>query len=245
MANILKETKRGLRRRSGALLYRAVHKSRPWVKRNVAPLLCYADMLFVDYGIARVFYNNRHRMSKNAWRSAQPAPQQIAWIARQGVKTIVNLRGEQSFGTRWLEEEACRRHGLTLADIKVASRAAPSKETLIELRDLLARVEYPILVHCKSGADRAGLVSVIVRHQKDGVPIGQAREELSWRYGHFKQAQTGVLDAVFDRYLADDAEQPISFWDWVERTYDPDNINRTFKSNSFANRLVNGILQRE
>lgn len=245
MANLLKETKRGLRRRSAALLHRAVNASRPWLKSHIAPILCYTDMLIIDYGIARVLYNNRHRISNNAWRSAQPTPHHIGWIARQGVKTVINLRGDQSFGTRWLEEQACRRHGLTLVDLKAGSRTAPSKETLFAMRDLLRHAEYPILVHCKSGADRAGLMSVIVHHEKDGVPILQAREHLSLRYGHFKHADTGVLDAVFDRYITDNEKQPIEFWDWVERIYDPDDINRSFKATGFANRIVDGILRRE
>jgi protein tyrosine/serine phosphatase len=212
----------------------------------VAPVLCYVEMLFIDYGIVRILYNNRHRISKDAWRSAQPAPHHVGWMARRGIKTIINLRGgEQSFGTRWLEEHACARHGIALVDLKLKSRAAPTSAELRAMKDLLGRVEYPILVHCKSGADRAGLMSLIVRHVRDGVPIREAREQLSLRYGHVRSADTGVIDAVFDRYLEEEARTGIAFWDWVDKHYDPDEINRTFRARGWANRLVNGILRRE
>ena len=245
MASLLKLAKRGVRRKSGALLHHAIHTSPPWLRAHVAPALCYAEMLFVDYGATRILYNNRHQISPDAWRSAQPAPHHIRWIAARGIKTVINLRGDQTFGTRWLEERACKRYGIALADIKLRSRAAPTQDELKAMRTLLEGVTYPILVHCKSGADRAGLMSVMVRFVHDGVPIREAMKELSLRYGHFRHADTGVLDVVFERYLADDAASPIAFWDWVDRVYDPDEINRTFKAKGWANRVVNGILRRE
>ncbi len=245
MASLIKQAKRGLRRKSGALLHHAIHSSPPWLRANLAPALCYAEMLFVDYGVVRVLYNNRHQISPDAWRSAQPAPHHISWIAGRGIKTVINLRGDQSFGTRWLEERACRRHGVALVDLKLRSRVAPTRDDLKAMRALLMDVTYPIIVHCKSGADRAGLMSVMVRFVHDGVPIREAMTELSLRFGHFRNADTGVLDAVFERYLADNDSEPIDFWDWVERDYDADEINRTFKASRWANRLVNGILRRE
>jgi protein tyrosine phosphatase (PTP) superfamily phosphohydrolase (DUF442 family) len=245
MASLLKQAKRGLRRKTGALLHNAVHASPSWLRSRFAPALCYADMLLIDYGIARTVYNNRHRVSGDVWRSAQPAPHQVGWIARRGIKTIVNLRGEQTFGTRWLEEQACARYGITLVDLSLKSRAAPTRAKFLAMRDLLGRIEYPILVHCKSGADRAGLMSVIVRHVREGVPISEAKDQLSLRYGHVRSADTGVLDAVFERYLEDEAKTGIGFWDWVETVYDPEQISRSFKARGWANRLVNGILHRE
>jgi protein tyrosine/serine phosphatase len=245
MASLFKRAKREIRRKSGALLSNAVESSPGWLNSRFAPALCYAEMLFLDYGIARIAYNNRHKISDDVWRSAQPAPHHVGWLARRGIKTIVNLRGEQSFGTRWLEEQACARHGIRLVDLALKSRAPPTRAKLLEMRNLLTRVEYPILVHCKSGADRAGLMSTIVRHERDGAPIKEAKKQLSLRYGHVRSADTGVLDAVFQRYLEDQAKTGIAFWDWVETIYDPDQITRSFRARGWANRLVNGIFRRE
>jgi protein tyrosine phosphatase (PTP) superfamily phosphohydrolase (DUF442 family) len=245
MASLLKQAKRHLRRKSGALLESATRGAPGQPGTRFARALCYTEMLFVDYGIARLAYNNRHRISNDVWRSAQPAPHHVGWLARHGIKTIVNLRGEQSFGTRWLEEQACARHGIALVDLALKSRAPPTQAQLLAIRALLRNVEYPILVHCKSGADRAGIMSVIVRHEHDGVPIEEAKKQLSLRYGHIRSADTGVLDAVFQRYLEDKAATGIEFWDWVETSYDPDEIRRSFKSRGWANRLIDNLLHRE
>lgn len=245
MASLLKRVKRRLRRQSGALLESATTAPPGWLHSKFAPALCYAEMLFVDYGIARIAYNNRHRISNDVWRSAQPAPHHVGWLARRGVKTIINLRGEQSFGTRWLEQQACARHGITLVDLALKSRAPPTTADLRAMREVLKNVEYPILLHCKSGADRAGIMSVIVRHERDGLPIEEAKKQLSLRYGHIRSADTGVLDAVFERYLTDRAKTGIEFWDWVETVYDPEELRRSFKARGWANRLTDGLLHRE
>lgn len=246
MASLLKQAKRGLRRTSGALLHNAVHASPVWLRSHFAPALCYAEMLFVDYGIVRILYNNRHRVSGDAWRSAQPAPHHIALAARRGIKTVINLRGdEQTYGTRWLEQQACARHGIRLVDLRLRSRAAPSRADFRSIKEVLQQVDYPILIHCKSGADRAGLMSVMIRHFHDGEPIRKAMNQLSLRYGHVRSADTGVLDAVFERYLEAEEKTGIGFWEWVETVYDAREVNSSFKSRGWANRLVNGILRRE
>ncbi len=246
MASLLKQAKRELRRTSGALLHSAVHASPPWMRSRFAPALCYADMLFIDYGIVRMVYNNRHRVSNDVWRSAQPAPHHITWAAKRGIKTVVNLRGhDQTFGTRWLEQQACARHGIKFTDLRLRSRAAPTRAEFQSIKDLLEKVEFPILVHCKSGADRAGLMGVMVRHLRDGVPIRDAMSQLSFRFGHVRSADTGVIDAVFERYLKAEAETGIGFWNWVQTVYDSREVNGTFKSRGWANRLVNNILRRE
>lgn len=225
--------------------YRVVESSPPWLKRVAARPASYFDMLFLDHGIFRVVYGNLHRLDENAWRAAQPAPHQIRQAAQLGVRTIVNLRGERLCGSYWLEQAACQRYGIKLVNYQVRSRAAPSLDELRGARDLFEQIEYPILMHCKSGADRAGLMSVLYRHLRGGVPIEQAIKELSLRYGHIRQADTGVLDAFFERYLADTREQPMPFFDWVETVYDPDELKRTFRANGLANRIVNSFLRRE
>lgn len=245
MARPFKQVKKSLKRRTGELLIRLTQSPSPFIRSTVAPALCYVEMLFVDYGIARLAYNNRHKVSPDVWRSAQPAPHHVRWAARRGIKTVVNLRGEQSFGTRWLEQRACAANGIKLLDLPLGSREAPSRQQLHAIKDLLGRVEFPILVHCKSGADRAGLMSVMVRHVHDGQNIDAARHQLSWRYGHIASADTGVLDAVFTRYLEDAAKSGISFWDWVDTVYDAREMKRTFKAKGWANRLVDGLLNRE
>jgi protein tyrosine phosphatase (PTP) superfamily phosphohydrolase (DUF442 family) len=217
----------------------------PWARKALGPLTNYADMLFVDHGVFRLAYQNRYRLGEGAWRSAQPAPHHIDNLARMGIRTIVNLRGARYCGSYWLERQACARNGVHLEDFQMRSRAAPSRNEIFGARDLFNRIEYPMLMHCKSGADRAGLVSALYLIARENVPVEQAVNQLGLKYGHIRQANTGILDMFFERYLEDNARTPMAFFEWVEKVYNPGDLARAFNANGWANLLVNGVLRRE
>lgn len=245
MASLAKQAKRAIKRVTSGWRQSLIDGAPDWMRSAFGPAASYLDMLFVDHGVFRMIYVNRHRLGARAWRSAQPAPHHIRWMARQGIKTIVNLRGERHCGSYWLEQEACRRHGITLVNFQVRSRAAPTRTEIRAARELFERIEYPMLMHCKSGADRAGLMSVLYRFTKEGVPLEKARAELSLRYGHIRQADTGILDQFFDSYVEYNRRHPMPFFDWVDDVYDADELKRSFHAKGWANRLVNDVLRRE
>lgn len=210
------------------------------------PVAEYFDLYLVDHGIFRILYSNSHKVADGVWRSSQPAPYQIKRFARRGVRTVINLRGERDCGSYRLEQSACERYGVKLVDFPLLrSRAAPDKESLLQLRELFDQVEYPVLIHCKSGADRAGIVSSLYLFFKEGHPIEEAMRHLSLRYGHVKQADTGVLDYFFERYLEHNRKAPTPFLDWVDAVYDPVELKSTFRARSWANVLVNRLAVRE
>jgi protein tyrosine phosphatase (PTP) superfamily phosphohydrolase (DUF442 family) len=215
------------------------------VRERSAPAARYLDMLLIDHLIIRLFFPNRHRLSAEAWRAAQPLPHQIGYLARKGIRTIVNLRGSTPTSTYEAERSACARAGITLVDFRIRSRDLPTRDELRAARELFGRLDYPILMHCKSGADRVGLMSALYQHMRRGVPIAEAKRELSLRYGHIRQADTGILDYFFERYLADNAKAPIPFADWVETVYNAGELKRSFRAKGWANRLVNSVLRRE
>ncbi len=245
MATIAKPLKHLVRRYSTAGRIALLDHSPNWLRRSLGPAASYFDLMFLDHGLFRLFYLNKHKLGGQAWRSAQPAPHDFARFKRRGIKTIVNLRGERLSGSYWLEVAVCKRLGIALENCVMRSRAAPSIEELRDARALFERIEYPMLLHCKSGADRAGLMSVLYMHLVEGQPIGQAVEQLSIMFGHFKQADTGVLDHFFACYIEANEREPMAFFDWIENVYDPEEVLGTFRANSIASRIVNDILRRE
>ncbi|WP_319412546.1 protein tyrosine phosphatase [uncultured Cohaesibacter sp.] len=218
-----------------------------WLRRFFAPIYDYFEMIFIDHGMFRTPYANRHRISDNAWRSSQPWPHQIRYYAQTlGIRTIVNLRGPRECGSDRLERKACEANGITLRDdLQVRSRAAPSRETILGLKSYFESLNYPILLHCKAGADRASLVSVLYLILMENVPVEQAQAQLSIRFGHFKQAKTGILDHFFEEYLSYSADHDISFLQWVETVYDEAALQNSFHSGRWSSLLVDRILNRE
>lgn len=245
MPTLIKKARRSMKVVTNGVRRNIVQHSPQWARRAFGRPAAFFELMFVDHGIFRLLYLNRHRLSPEAWRAAQPAPHQVAAIAGTGVKTIVNLRGPRDCSSYYLEQAACERHGIRLVDYQVRSRAAPTVEEVMGAAELFEQIDYPMLMHCKSGADRAGLMSTLYCHFRLGQPIEVAKQQLSLRYGHIRQADTGILDYFFDRYLADNARKPIAFSDWLRTEYDPDELKESFQSSGWANRLVDSVLRRE
>ncbi|MEM7191154.1 MAG: protein tyrosine phosphatase, partial [Pseudomonadota bacterium] len=97
----------------------------------------------------------------------------------------------------------------------------------------------------KSGADRAGMASALYLILHEGRPVSEAREQLSIWYGHFRQGKTGILDALFDAYLADNPNDERPFMEWARTDYDPEAITTAFKSSGIGSFITERLLRRE
>lgn len=211
-------------------------------------LLAWLDMHLVDHGLVRTLYNNFYDLGQGMYRLSQPSPAQLRRYQRDlGIRTVINLRGDNSFGSYVLEVEACRQLGLTLIDHRLYSRRLPTVKDVLDTRDLFDRIEYPALMHCKSGADRAGLGATLYCHFRLGQPIEQIRQ-LHWLYGHFRFGNTASLDYFFQRYVEDNAREPIAFVDWLQTRYDRDAMMADFmhqRRSRLGTWFVDRFLKRE
>lgn len=205
----------------------------------------WVDMMVFDHGFLRVLWRNLHQLHDGVWRSNQPDPRLIGRLSGQGFRSVLNLRGENDYGSYLLEKEACAKHGLELANIRLLSRELPEVWKVREIDRLFATLEKPLLMHCKSGADRAGMASALYLLLHTDVPVAKAKKQLSARYLHFRGSKTGVLDYMLDSYEAVAAETGISFRDWVYTDYDRQALMASYKSNAASSFLVDRILGRE
>ncbi len=100
-------------------------------------------------------------------------------------------------------------------------------------------------MHCKAGADRAGLAAALYLILHEGRPVAEAARQLSARYGHFRFAKTGILDAFFARYLAEGEAKGLDFLTWVETVYDPEALKRDFRPGFWSDVVVDRLIRRE
>ena len=203
-----------------------------------------AEALLRDHALFRLAFNRFHRVSPRLYRSGQPTPAQLRrWTRRYGLRTVINLRGRHPHATYGQEVAVCRELGLAYVDFRVDSRGAPPKDRMLQLLDMGDRLDYPALAHCKTGADRAGLFAAAFLHGVDLQPIGMAQRQLGLRYGHFRQAKTGILDFFFERYVRETGGR--GFRRWLEEDYDPTALKAEFMGQWWATVLVDRILRRE
>lgn len=204
------------------------------------------EMTLGDHGFLRESFQNLHQISDEMWRSNQPNPRQVAeHVRRRGIKTILNLRGDSTKGYYLLEKEACEENGVTLIDFRVYSRDTPTVERVLEAKQLFEDITYPALMHCKSGADRAGLMSVLYMIFRAGEPVRVAANQLSKKYLHMREGKTGLLDAFFETYLEAEAATGIGFEDWLTTEYDREKLKADFLNSGQAKLRLDWFLRRE
>ena len=210
-------------------------------------LWAYVRFLWDDHAWIRLGFQNAHWVSPELVRTNQPWPYQLKWWADRGIRTVLNLRGEPEAAHHVLEADACARYGMTLVDqLVLGSRQAPTLAQVLEAKALFETIQYPCLMHCKSGADRAGLMAVLYAHFRLGLPIRQAMRQLSLRYGHIRHGDTGVLDYVFERYLAEGEPRGESFLEWIGRAdYDHAQVKSQFKARWWGSLATERLLRRE
>lgn len=206
----------------------------------------YLDYMWKDHAYLRLGFSNAHWISDELARANQPWPHQLAEWKRKGIKTVVNLRGGFDASFHALEKEACERLGLEMVNFTITSRDAPSRERVRGAKELFETLRYPAMMHCKSGSDRAGIMSVLYMHFRKGLPIREAMEQLHLRYLHVKQGNCGVLDYTFERYLAEGDPKGLTFLEWVESdSYDAAQIKADFRAGMIGKLISDKILRRE
>ena len=202
-------------------------------------------MIVKDHGFLRFCYHNFHQIDENMYRSNMPTPLRIKNYSKLGIKTIINLRGVRRDGGWLLENEACEKYGIELVDFRARSRAAPEIEMIFKAEKLFKSIKYPALIHCKSGADRAGIMCALYMliYKKEHPYI--AKKQLSWKYLHVKWAKPGVLDIFVEEYIKQYKQNKMKFLDWVKEIYNPEKLESNFRSVWWVNRLLDDFLKRE
>lgn len=157
------------------------------------------------------------------YRSAQLTPEELQGaIDKYGIKTVISLRGAPK-NSYWVpgQIEVLAKNKVEFLDFGWTSDYFPSNDDFRGFMRALRDAPRPILVHCRTGADRTGEAAAIYAMEFMKMPKDQAiHEHLSFRNWHvpmFHPAKTEFAK----RYQG---------LDWALSKYDmcdPDNIKWT------------------
>jgi protein tyrosine/serine phosphatase len=208
-------------------------------------MIAWADALFVDHAVFRLAWSNFAAVAPGRlYRCNHPTPGRLARLTHQlGLKTLINLRGPTGNGSDALSREAAGRLGLDFIDMALESRGAPQRDRVLRLHEIYRTMRAPALLHCKSGADRAGLAAGLFLLFEGGT-ARDALRQLSLRFGHIRAAKTGILDAFFLRWERE-GEGRKPFLDWVREDYDEAALRRDFHANGLASFVNDWVLAHE
>jgi tyrosine-protein phosphatase SIW14 len=115
---------------------------------------------------------NFHQVDEHVYRGAQPHGEGFAGLAKLGIKTVIDLRGEKS------EETAVEGAGMRYVRLAWSGYKAPADSQIAAVLSLLNdNSAWPVFVHCKRGADRTGTAIACYRIAHDHWTNQQALEE--------------------------------------------------------------------
>ncbi len=162
------------------------------------------------------------------YRSNQPSVGALRRRAdKYGFRTVISLRGDQ--GERLeAEQEFCQSRGIRFVHFAFSHGQLPEPKQLLRFIDALEDEPRPLLIHCRSGMDRAAMGSAVAvllsgegfDRAMDQVPLARCNDEddhicdLLAQYRNYCHANGKNLD------------DPDQFRTWVEEVYtgepDPD-----------------------
>jgi hypothetical protein len=161
-------------------------------------------------------------------RAAQPTRELPRLIQEYHLSSILNLRGGSPVDWWYTAEvRAAKASGVTFFDLPMSAVRRPSRRELLLLIDVLERCSCPLLIHCKSGADRTGLAAAIYLMVRRGVPPQQALCSFSIFYSHVPLFGPEHLHEPLNEYAAwlesnALAHSPQRFRNWVKNQYRAD-----------------------
>jgi protein tyrosine/serine phosphatase len=157
---------------------------------------------------------NFYQVDPNVYRGAQPSEDGFKYLAKIGVKTVIDLRTADRRSDA--EEAMVTAAGMKYVNVPMTGRAAPTDE---QIRKVLGILEssHPktdqgegaggaVFVHCKRGADRTGVVIASYRIDRDGWDNAHALSEAKARGMAFDQfPRMSFIRAFQPRALASSA----------------------------------------
>lgn len=184
----------------------------------------------MDHAFLRTFWTNFHEVAPGVYRSNQPGPARLKRYHDLGIRTVLNLRGSAQLSYYLFERETCRRLGMEMVDVNLSARTLAPPEVILRLVELFRTLPRPLVMHCKSGADRTGFAAALYLMLIEGRPVEEAMRQLDWRYVHRSTTDTGVLDHFFRFYAREQRRTGIGLLDWIREGYDRETVTASFRA---------------
>ena len=122
---------------------------------------------------------NFYQVDQNVYRGAQPTEGGFKYLAKIGVKTVIDLREANKRSKA--EETMVTAAGMKYVNIAMTGVAPPTDAEISKILGILEENSGAVFVHCKRGADRTGVVIASYRIDHDGWDNAHALSEAKAR----------------------------------------------------------------
>ncbi|MGH6872079.1 MAG: hypothetical protein ACREHE_11290 [Rhizomicrobium sp.] len=182
-------------------------------------------------GPAEILYNFHWVIPGEAARSAQAYLGFLGpFLARHGIKGVINLRGPNPDWRWWrAEKRVTQRLGIAHADVVLNSRRLPTRKMLVALIAAYDAAPRPVLLKCSGGQDRSSFASALyILHRKGWAAFDEADAQFAaWPYLHrpkahqrwlkpfLRFARDGAHGRPLAQFIAEDYSD-VNFKTWLE-----------------------------
>lgn len=165
-------------------------------------ILCTLHILIFDDGWLREINNNFHAVDEKVFRSAHPTVRTLHRAKNLGVSTVISFRAQGEVSYNLLEKEVCSKLGLDLFFYPLSSSEVAHSYVYDEILEKIQSTHGKVLIHCKSGADRTGLVAALwLLHASKSLEKKNIRKMLSARYLHFGYGKKACLKKYLEKRI--------------------------------------------
>jgi len=160
----------------------------------------------------RIRIDNFGQVNANYYRGAMPKGQDFADLAALGVKTLIDLTGDDLQGA---ERTLTERAGMKFFRIPMTTHVPPTTTELASFMKIVTDpANQPVFVHCVGGRHRTGVMTAAYRMTRDGWTAEQAFKEMKkydfgadFLHAEFKQFVYGYTATIAD-HVASPAVAP-------------------------------------
>ena len=164
----------------------------------------FALLLFITFIVLGYLfiYGNFHKVDNNVYRSAQLFSFNMPYyVNKYHIKSILDLRGATDSQSYKDEINISKEYNITHYTYSIGTADIQTMKIMNKIVDIIKNSPKPILIHCKSGADRTSLATALYLYSINKDKI--APKAFSLEYLHFPWlgSKTKAMDESFDKYV--------------------------------------------
>jgi len=155
--------------------------------------------------------NNFYQVDEHVYRGAQPTTEGLRYLAKIGVKTVLDLREE---GERSSEEaQLVTSLGMQYVNVPMTALTPPTQGEITRILTLLEDTTTgAVFVHCMRGADRTGAVIAAYRIDHDHWDNSRAlKEAMSFGMSFFQLPRQNFIRKFQPLPIKTDSKSSITF----------------------------------